>query len=276
MRWLFVIARQSSFSYKGRAVDVRQIGRELGVRYVVEGSIRKSGNRVRVTAQLFEAETGAHVWSDRFERDLSDIFALQDEITERIVAAVEPNVQAVEIRRARAKPTESLTAYDLYLRALPAYHGQTKETYERAQALLREALEADPEYAEALGTLTDSIAVGTLQGWYESWTRGVSDSCEVAARAVAAGPDNSTCLASAAFAYSVLARRFEEALDLANRALMLHPNSVFVRNKAAAVYIVCGEPDKAIAQCEAAHRMNPLDSKKGATSTFTTLAVKSG
>jgi len=273
VRWLFVIARQSSFSYKGRAVDVKQIGRDLGVRYVVEGSIRKSGNRVRVTAQLVEAETGAHVWADRYERDLSEIFALQDEITERIVSAVEPTVQAVEIRRARAKPTESLTAYDLYLRALPAYHGQTKETYERAQVLLREAIEVDPEYAEALGTLTDSIASGTIQGWYESWTRGVSDSCEMAARAVAAGPDNSTCLVSAALAYSVLAPRFEEALDLANRALMLHPNSVFVRHRAGAVYVVCGEPDKAIAQCEAARRMNPLDSKKGATATFTVLAA---
>jgi adenylate cyclase len=273
VRWLFVIARQSSFSYKGRAVDVKQIGRGLGVRYVVEGSIRKSGNRVRVTAQLVEAATGAHVWADRFERDLSDIFALQDEITEQIVAAVEPNVQASEIKRARAKPTESLTAYDLYLRALPAYYGQTKETYERAQVLLRGAIEVDPEYAEALGTLADSIAGSTIQGWYESWTRGVSDSCEIAARAVAAGPDNSTCLVSAAFAYSVLAPRFEEALDLANRALMLHPNSVFVRNRAGAVYLVCGEPDKAIAQCEAARRMNPLDSKKGATATFTVLAA---
>jgi adenylate cyclase len=273
VRWLFVIARQSSFAYKGRAVDVKQIGRELGVRYVVEGSVRKAGHRVRITAQLIEAETGAHVWADRFERDLSDVFALQDEITERIVSAVEPNVQAVEIRRARARPTESPTAYDLYLRALPAYHGQTRETYERAQALLREAVEVDPEYAEALGTLADSMAGSTLLGWYESWSRGVIDSCEMAARAVAAGPDNSTCLVVAAFAYSILAARFEEALDLANRALALHPNSVFVRNRAAGVYLVCGEPDKAIAQCEAARRMNPLDSKKGATATFSALAA---
>jgi adenylate cyclase len=273
VRWLFVIARQSSFAYKARAVDVKQIGRELGVRYVVEGSVRKAGSRVRITAQLIEAETGAHVWADRFERDLNDIFALQDEITERIVSAVEPSVQAVEIRRVRSRPTESLTAYDLYLRALPAYHGQTRETYARAQALLREAIEVDPEYAEALGTLADSMAIGTLQGWHESWSRGVSESCEMAARAVVAGPDNSTCLVALAFAYSVLAPRFDEALDLVNRALTLHPNSVFVRNRAAAVYVVCGEPDTAIAQCEAARRMNPLDSKKGAASTFSVLAT---
>ena len=168
VRWLFVIARQSSFIYKIRSADVQQIGRELGVRYVVEGSVRKSGNRVRIVAQLIETETGAHIWADRYEGDLRDIFALQDEITERIVSAVELNVQAAEVKRARAKPTESLTAYDLYLRALPAYFGQTEVDYKRAQVLLGKAIELDPEYAETLGTLTDSVANGTLQGWQGS------------------------------------------------------------------------------------------------------------
>ena len=272
VRWLFVIARQSSFIYKVRSADVQQIGRELGVRYVVEGSVRKSGNRVRIVAQLIETETGAHIWADRYEGDLRDIFALQDEITERIVAAVELTVQAAEVKRARAKPTESLTAYDLYLRALPAYFGQTEVDYKRAQVLLGKAIELDPEYAETLGTLTDSVANGTLQGWQGSWTRGGEEACQLAGRALAAGPDNSTCLASAAFTYGVLSYRFEEAFELANRALMVHPNSLFVRNRAAAVYGVCGESDKAIAQCEAACRMNPLDSKKAATHTFSILS----
>ncbi len=147
---------------------MQQIGRELGVRYVVEGSVRKSGTRVRIVAQLIEAEAGAHIWADRFEGDLRDIFALQDEITGRIVSAVELNVQVAEIRRARAKPTVSLTAYDLYLRALPAYFGQTEVDYKRAQVLLGKAIELDPEYAEILGTLTDSVANGTLQGWQGS------------------------------------------------------------------------------------------------------------
>ena len=144
VRWLFVIARQSSFIYKVRSADVQQIGRELGVRYVVEGSVRKSGNRVRIVAQLIETETGAHIWADRYEGDLRDIFALQDEITERIVSAVEMNVQAAEIRRARAKPTESLTAYDLYLRALPAYFGQTEVDYRRTQALVGQGHRGGP------------------------------------------------------------------------------------------------------------------------------------
>ena len=272
VRWLFVIARQSSFIYKVRVADVQQIGRELGVRYVVEGSVRKSGTRVRIVAQLIETETGAHIWADRYEGDLRDIFALQDEITERIVAAVELTVQAAETRRARAKPTASLTAYDLYLRALPAYFGQTEVDYRRTQALLGKALEADPAYAEVLGTLTDSVAIGTLGGWQGSWTRGCDEARQLADRALAAGPDNSTCLASAAFTSGVLLHGFDEAFDLADRALMVHPNSVFVRNRAASVYVVCGESDKAIAQCEAACRMNPLDSKKAATHTFAVLS----
>jgi adenylate cyclase len=272
VRWLFVIARQSSFIYKTRSADVQQIGHELGVRYVVEGSVRKSGTRVRIVAQLIETAGGTHLWADRFEGDLRDIFALQDAITERIVSAVEEKVRDAEIRRARAKPTDSLTAYDFYLRALPAWFGQTEVDYQRTQLLLGEAIEMDPEYAEALGTLTDSVNTRTIQGWHESWSRGVDEASRLAGRALAVGPDNSTCLASAAFAYGVLSNRFEEAFELANRAVVVHPNSVFVCNRAATVYAVCGESDKAIAQCEAACRMNPLDSKKAATSTYTNLS----
>jgi adenylate cyclase len=272
VRWLFVIARQSSFVYKSRLADVQQISRELGVRYLVEGSVRKSANRVRITAQLIETEAGAHLWADRFDGDLRDIFTLQDEITARIVSAVEDHVRDAEIRRARAKPTESLSAYDLYLRALPAWFGQTDTEYKRTQALLGLALEADPEYAEALGILTDSVNTRTIQGWHESWARGVDEASQLAARAVEIGPDNSTCLVSAAFVYGVLSPRFDEALELADRAVMVHPNSVFVCHRAGAVYAVCGDSDKAIACCEAACRMNPLDSKKAATSTYAVLS----
>jgi TolB-like protein len=269
--WLFVIARQSSFSYRRRAVDVKQIGRELGVRYVVEGSVRKSGNRVRVTAQLIDAETDVHIWADRYERDLTEIFALQDEITQRIVTAIEPSVRAVEIKRARAKPTENLSAYDLYLRALPDYHAQSEQGVKRAEGLLRKAIELDPEYPEALSTLADCLTSRTMNGWHESVTRGGTEACEFARRALAAGPDNSTCIACAAFAYANLARRHEEALGLAERAVELHPNSAFVRNRTGAVYGSSGESDKAIAQYEAAMRINPRDTK-ASTFTFTGIA----
>ena len=268
VRWLLVIARQSSFSYKRQAVDLKRIGHELGVRYIVEGSVRKSANRVRITVQLIDAETGAHIWADRYDRDLSDIFALQDEITERIVSAIEPTVRAVEIKRALAKPTCSLTAYDFYLRALPYYYSQTREAVLRAETLLQEAIDLDPGYAEALGTLADCIAIRTSTGWHESRRRGTDEACEAARRALAAGPDNSTCVASAAFAYGILGQRFDEALELAERAIQVHPNSTFVRNRAGAVYSVSGESDKAIAQFEAAQRMNPVDNKT-ATVTFT-------
>ncbi len=273
VRWLFVIARQSSFIYKTQSADVQQIGRELGVRYVVEGSVRKAGNRVRVVAQLIETEGGAHIWADRFEGDLRDIFALQDEIMGRIVSAVEESVRDAEIRRARAKPTDSLTAYDLYLRALPAWFGQTNATYKSTQALLGQAIDIDPEYAEALGTLTDSVNTRTIQGWHESWTQGVDEALRLAGRALASGPENSTCLASAAFTYGVLTNRFDEAVELANRALLVHQNSVFVRHRTASVYVICGEIDKSITQCEAACRMNPLDTRKAATATYSTLSA---
>ena len=268
VRWVFVIARQSSFIYKVRSADVKQIGNRLGVRYLVEGSVRKSGTRVRIVAQLIETETGAHIWADRYEGDLRDIFALQDEITERIVSAIEPTVRTVEIKRALAKPTGSITAYDSYLRALPYYYSQTREAVLRAETLLQEAIDLDPGYAEALGTLADCIAIRTSTGWHESRRRGTDEACEAARRALAAGPDNSTCVASAAFAYGILAHRFDEALELAERAIQVHPNSTFVRNRAGAVYSVSGESDKAIAQFEVAQRMNPFDNKT-ATVTFT-------
>jgi adenylate cyclase len=256
-----VIARNSSFAYKGRAVDIKQVGRELGVRYVVEGSVRKAGNRVRITAQLIEAGTGAHIWADRYERGLSDIFALQDDITQHVVAAIAPSLRALEIRRALAKPTENLRAYDFFLRALPEFHGQTEDSAKRAVALLRKAVELDPGYPEALGLLADTIATVTVNGWHENLLRGLEESLEMARRALAAGPENSTCLACAASTYVFLGRRFEEGLELAERALRLHPNSVFVRSRAGIAYVNCGESDKAIEHFEAAWRMNPQDPK---------------
>lgn len=182
--WLFVIARNSSFAYKGRMVDVKQVGRELGVRYVVEGSVRKAGNRVRITAQLIEAGTNAHIWAERYERDLSDIFALQDEITQKVVAAIAPSVRALEIRRSQAKPTENLHAYDFLLRALPEIHLQTAQSAKRADALLRKAIELDPGYPDALGMLADIISTRTVNGWHENLWRGMEEALEMSRRAL--------------------------------------------------------------------------------------------
>jgi TolB-like protein len=150
IRWLFVIARNSTFTYKGHAVDVKRAGRELGVRYVLEGSVRKGGNRVRITGQLIDALTGAHLWAGRFDGLLEDVFELQDQIARGVAGVIEPALQAAEIRRSTARPTNHLTAYDLYLRALAAFFPVTKEGVIEARGLLEQAIAIDPHYAPAL------------------------------------------------------------------------------------------------------------------------------
>src|SRR5207302_108165 len=151
IRWLFVIARNSSFTYKGQAVDVKRVGRELGVRYVLEGSVRKGGGRVRITAQLIEAETGTHLWAERFDGTLEDVFDLQDQVATSVAGVIEPTLQFAEIRRAAVRPTNDLTAYDLYLRALPQFISITKQGVSQALHLAEQAIERDPNYGPALG-----------------------------------------------------------------------------------------------------------------------------
>ena len=147
--WLFVIARNSSFTYKGRAVDVKQVGRELGVRYVLEGSVRRAGGRVRITGQLIDAATGAHLWADRFDGELADVFDLQDRVTASVVGVIAPRLEQAEIERAKRKPTESLDAYDYYLRGMAAFHRFSPADNAEALALFAKAVELDPDYAAA-------------------------------------------------------------------------------------------------------------------------------
>src|SRR5262249_53780443 len=156
LRWFFVIARNSSFTYKGKAVHMKQIAEELGVRYAVEGSVRKSGERVRITAQLNGVATGSHIWTERYDRALADVFAVQDEITEAIVGAIEPQLYAAENFRAQRKPPESLDAWDLVMRALSHFWRMTREDHAAAQALLQQAITIDPNYAQALAVLAVS------------------------------------------------------------------------------------------------------------------------
>src|SRR5438552_236329 len=151
LRWLFVIARNTSFTYKGRNVDVKQVGRELGVRYVLEGSVRRSGNRVRITGQLIDTATGAHLWADRFDGAIEDIFDLQDRVTSRVVGAIAPRLEQAEIERTKRKPTESLDAYDYYLRGMASFHQNTKKAISDALRLFNRALDLDPFFASAYG-----------------------------------------------------------------------------------------------------------------------------
>jgi adenylate cyclase len=165
IRWLFVIARNSTFTYKGQTVDVKQVGRELGVRYVLEGSVRKAGNRVRITGQLIEVTTGTHLWADRFDGSLEDVFDLQDKVAVSVAGVIEPALQAAEIRRTADRPTNDLTAYDLYLRALATINSQTRERNLKALGLLNQAIAIDPHYGPALAWAAHCHMRLNINGW---------------------------------------------------------------------------------------------------------------
>ena len=167
IRWLFVIARNSSFTYKGRAVDVKQVGRELGVRYVLEGSVRKAANRVRITGQLIDATTGGHLWADRFEGTLDDIFELQDQVTASVVGAIAPELERAEIGRAKRKPTESLDAYDYYLRGMANVHQGTREAIDEALPLFLKAIQLDPDFASAYAMAAWCYFWRKINGWMD-------------------------------------------------------------------------------------------------------------
>lgn len=257
----FVIARNSSFTYKGRAVDVRQVSRELGVRYVLEGSIRKSGSRVRIVGQLVDATTGHHVWADRFEGDITDIFYLQDKITESIVGVVEPSIQLEEIRQARMKPTSYITAYDLYLRALPRFYSMTADGFADVRRLTNEALSIDPDFvlAKALGAYIRSISVS--QCWHEP------DDIRVAVRmareVLAEAGDDPTSLRFAGVVLAYSAKDYERALNAIERSLYLNPNSAQGYTSGGWVNAYAGRPLVAIEHFHRAMRLSPLDPEKG-------------
>src|SRR5262249_25508401 len=164
-RWLFVIARNSSFTYKGRTVDVKQVARELGVRYVLEGSVRKASSRVRIAGQLIDGSTGAHLWADRFEGALEDIFDLQDQVTASVVGAIAPRLEQAEIERAKRKPTESMDAYDYYLRGMASHYQRTRESIDEALRLLYRAIGLDPDFASAHGAAAWCYTVRKASGW---------------------------------------------------------------------------------------------------------------
>jgi adenylate cyclase len=259
VRWLFVIARNSSFTYKGRAVDVKQVGRELGVRYVLEGSVRKVGSRVRITGQLIEATTGAHLWADRFDGDLSDIFELQDEVTHKVVGAIEPSLRNAEIERTRAKPTGNLDAYDLYLQGQFQLTDLSRERYEEAAHLFRQASRLDPNYSDALAALVDCVGRSYAMGWADDYPSVSTEVCRAARHAITADPENATALAAAGWGLALFGGHFDEALELAAKAIKLHPNSAFVRAQVGFVHVYAGESDEAVVHFNAARRLNPVD-----------------
>jgi adenylate cyclase len=257
-RQLFVIARNSTFTYKGRAVDVKQVGRELGVRYVLEGSVRKAAAKVRITAQLIDAATGAHLWADRFDGPLEDIFDLQDQVTASVVGAIAPKLEQAEIERARTKPTEDLNAYDLYLRALPLYFTNTKAESDEALRLLRQAITLDPNYALAKAFAAACIAMRDNQGI--SLTKSETDEgIRLAREALDGGRNDPSVLQFAGWVSSYLAHDNEAGLAALDRALVLNVNSAQALRFSGWVRLFSGDPRTATEHFTRAIRLSPLD-----------------
>jgi adenylate cyclase len=259
IRWLFVIARNSSFTYKGRAVDVKQVGRELGVRYVLEGSVRKAGSRVRVTGQLIEAATGTHIWADRYDRDYSDIFALQDDITASVISVLAPKLRTAEIERARRKRPESLDAYDLFLRALPHYYAMTREGHEEALRLLRQALALDEGFAAATSLAAECYVYRVGQGWASVGEDAGSEAVRLARRAISLDPDDAEALAIAGCALGFTGEDLDGAVEMVDRAAAIDPNSSFVSYQRGYTYIFAGRCEAAIPIFEEGLKLNPTD-----------------
>ena len=256
---LFVIARNSSFTYKGRAVDVRQVGSELGVRYVLEGSVRKAANRVRITGQLIDAETGAHLWADRFDSGLADIFDLQDKITESVVGAIEPTLRKAEIERARRRPVENLDAYDLYLRALPHVYAFRPDENLAGLELLRKAIDLDPAYALALAYAAWCLEQRVVRGWPPVGQDDGGTAIALARRAIAAGSEDAMALVTAGFVLVMVARDYDAGLDAVRRALDLNPGAGFVAFLSSAALVFGGNPEDALVHAERAMVRSPLD-----------------
>src|SRR5580704_1110239 len=257
LRWFFVIARNSSFIYKGKSVHLKQIADELGVGYVVEGSVRKVGERVRITAQLNDVATGSHIWAQRYDRDIADVFAVQDEITEAIVAAIEPQLYAAENFRARRKPPDSMDAWDLVMRALSHYWRVTRKDNVVAQALLEKATAIDPHYGQALGVLATSHTFSAHMGWEDMATAAPNAERAAAAAILADREDPWAHLALGNV--DLFARRFDDSLAEFELALRLNPNFSLAQGYHGLALAYCGRWQEAATAAQRALLLSPRD-----------------
>jgi TolB-like protein/Tfp pilus assembly protein PilF len=267
IRWFFIIARNSTFTYKGRAVDVKQVGRELGVRYVLEGSVRRSGDRVRVTAQLVEAETGNHVWAERYDRDLADIFAVQDEITERVVAAIEPELYAAEQVRSQSKPPDSLDAWECVVRALSLIGQGTRDENTAAEALCRRASAIAPSYGRAHSLLAWALLRRTV---WSGNLRTVVPEIGAETRAALALDDRDPWAHFAQGNLLFRLRRFGESVRALRRALELNPNFALAHAYLGTSLAMQGAHQEAVDSAERALRLSPRDRSVG---TYASMAM---
>ncbi len=258
-RWLFVIARNSSFTFKGKAVDIKEVGRRLGVRYVLQGAVRKASGKVRITGQLIEAATGAHIWADKFDRDMTEIFALQDEVTLAVVSAIQPKLFQAEIALATRRRPEDLTAYDLFLRALQQAIRSTRESLAEALRLVHRALELDPGFAAAAALAGDCHMENVLRNYAIDPQFERKEAVRLMRLALSLDDGDPDTLASAASISALLVGDCEAEIEMADRAVALNPNSYHTWNRRGWVYEIAGQPEEAIRSFERAMRMSPVD-----------------
>jgi adenylate cyclase len=260
IRWLFVIARNSSFTYKGQAVDVKQVGRELGVRYVLEGSVRKAAGRVRITAQLIDATSGAHLWADRFDGSLEDVFELQDKVAISSAGVIEPALRQAEIGRAWRKPPESLDAYDLYLRAVATYYPVTRDRVFEAVSLLRRAIAIDPHYGLALSWAAICHLALVRDGWAEDPETTSREACDFARQAIEVAESDPTVFANAANTLAYFGEDIGAMIALVDRALALNPSFARGWYLSGLLRLWAGDdPDLAIERVETGLRLSPRE-----------------
>jgi TolB-like protein len=256
---LFVIARNSSFTYKGRAVNVQQVGRELGVRYVIEGSVRRAGNRLRITGQLIDTSTGMHLWADRFEGKLEDVFDLRDQVTASVIGAIAPKLEQAEIERAKRKPTESLDAYDYFLRGISAIRQWTKEANHEALRMFNKAIELDPNFGSAYGMAARCYSQRKGGGWVTLSAQDIAEVRRLARRASELGRDDAVALSAAGIGLAYVVGEMDHGADLIDRAIALNPNLATAWLFGGWVRLWRGEPDAAIEQVARATRLSPND-----------------
>jgi adenylate cyclase len=258
-KWLFVIARNSSFTFKGKAVDIKEVGRRLGVRYVLEGSVRKASGKVRIAGQLIDTVTGAHIWADRFERDLTDIFALQDEVTVAVVSAIQPKLLQTEIERATRRRPENLTAYDFFLQAMPQYYLATREGLAEAIRLAHRALELEPRFGLVAALAGGCHMLNVIWGYAVDPQFDRTEAIRLFRLALSIDDSDPDTLAWAALISAYMVGDCESEIEMADRAVALNPNSFNAWHYRGWVYKIAGLPEEAVRSFERAIRMSPVD-----------------
>jgi adenylate cyclase len=272
LRWLFVIARNSTFIYKGKPVDVRQAARDLGVRYILEGSVRAAGNRIRITGQLIDAETGKHIWAERYDRQLEDIFAVQDEITRNVVAAIEPHLYSEEGLRSAGQTPESIATWSLVIRALTLINKVNRTANKEAQALLRIAIAREQTYARAHAILAWALWWEGFDLWRADRAAAYKKAAEFAERALGLDPDEPWARLTLGLTFSNTGDH-ERALEEFKIALTVHPNWALGRTMHGVALVRAGYFDEAVAETAEALRMSPLDAFSGIYTAFHGMAL---